>query len=128
MTSVTRQPPAPAMIGDRSLDELRAGRSRVQFVAQALIAQIRAHPGAVINNLFSIRLMLASLMIAIVPGVVGALIHPVVSGILFCGTFLVVWVASAANPLVVLYCPSCQKRVKMGADACHHCGRVVVPA
>jgi hypothetical protein len=27
----------------------------------------------------------------------------------------------------MLYCPHCKKRVKMGADTCHHCGREVKP-
>ena len=36
--------------------------------------------------------------------------------------------AAVFNDDNVLYCPFCKKRVKMGAQACHHCGRNVLSA
>lgn len=33
---------------------------------------------------------------------------------------------SLATGRIALRCPSCRKRVKIGATACHHCGREVV--
>jgi hypothetical protein len=37
--------------------------------------------------------------------------------------FFLIWAMAAANTDLVLYCPHCRKRVKIGADVCHHCGR-----
>lgn len=41
--------------------------------------------------------------------------------------FLVSWVALILNDDITLYCPECKKRVKMGADRCHHCGASAKP-
>jgi hypothetical protein len=94
---------------------------------RVLLAQVRTHPGAVLRNALPFRLVFAAFLIAAIPGYVGSLIAPAVGGVLFFGVFIPVWLLSAANPLVVLYCPFCGKRVKMGADSCHHCGRRVTP-
>lgn len=98
-----------------------------QAVTRTLLAQIRAHPGTVIKNAFSFRLIFTAFLIALVPAFLGSLIAPAVGSVLFFLTFIPVWLLSAANPMVVLYCPFCGKRVKMGADSCHHCGRAVTP-
>lgn len=113
---------SPSNAGAHGPDDTRA-----QFVLRTLLTQVRRHPGQVLANAFSTRLMWTAMLVALVPGVLGALIAPVVSGVLFIGTFVVVWILSAANPLVVLHCPACRKRVKMGALSCHHCGRIVAP-
>lgn len=42
---------------------------------------------------------------------------------------LIIGVAVSVTPLLAgtstLRCPYCRKRVKLGATACHHCGRTV---
>lgn len=102
-----------------------AGESQIAWVLKVCLAQLRQHPGTVLRNAFSFRLMFAAFLIAAVPGVIGSLIHPVVGSVLFFATFVVAWLLSAANPLVAMYCPHCAKRVKTGAASCHHCGRAV---
>jgi hypothetical protein len=42
------------------------------------------------------------------------------------GVLVVIVVAAAASGVLVLRCPACRKRVKLGATVCHHCGRPVV--
>lgn len=64
-----------------------------------------------------------------------ALFGAVVGGIVTGGNTVGVWVglfvalAAAVLPLLngrsALRCPACRKRVKLGAAACHHCGRQV---
>jgi hypothetical protein len=46
-------------------------------------------------------------------------------GVVFFPIFLFLLVAQLLDKSHILYCPFCRKRVKMGADVCHHCGRVV---
>ena len=81
---------------------------------------------ATVRKLFSFRLMLGAIVVAVVVGAVASLAWQPLAYI-WIPTFLLVWVGGALNPLHVLYCPYCKKRVKAGADSCHHCGRVVVP-
>lgn len=45
---------------------------------------------------------------------------------LVAGVLVVFVAAAAASGRLVLRCPACRKRVKLGATACHHCGRSVV--
>lgn len=71
------------------------------------------------SALFSIRVWL----LAIVGGaILGALTTPALS----VPAFIVILALAVLNRNLVLYCPYCRKRVKMGATSCHHCGRQVV--
>ncbi len=93
-----------------------------------LWAQTCNHPAKVFENALTIRLWFPPLLIALIPGGLGTLISPVFSAILFWGVFLPLWFALAADPKTVTRvwrCPDCKKRVKPGADTCHHCGRKV---
>lgn len=64
-----------------------------------------------------------------------AFVGAVVGGVLTHGSQIGVWaglvigLAGATVPLLAgtsaLRCPYCRKRVKLGAAACHHCGRTV---
>lgn len=111
-----------------SLPAVAQHTTRTQFVLRTVLGQLREHPGTVLKNAFSIRLIFAALLIALIPAALGALIAPALGSVLFFLVFIPVWLLSAANPLTVLYCPYCHKRVKAGADTCHHCGRTVTPA
>jgi hypothetical protein len=79
----------------------------------------------VLQNVLSIRLFLVCLFTgAIVGGVMSLLWSPLVYVGLVGGGIL--WLLAVFNPATVLYCPHCRKRVKLGAESCHHCGRTVV--
>lgn len=63
-----------------------------------------------------------------------ALVAPILIGVLWHGApsfvlliAFLLGLAAAAVPLLTgqsaLKCPYCRKRVKLGATACHHCGR-----
>lgn len=64
-----------------------------------------------------------------------AIVGAVIGGFLTGGSQAGVWAglilgaAGGVAPLLagssVLRCPFCRKRVKLGASACHHCGRTV---
>lgn len=112
---------------DRQL-QVPPGSSRVGFLLGACWAQFKAHPGTVILNAFSFRLLFGALLAAgLVGAAVGSLISEAVGGVVAVAVFVPVWLLTAANPMAVLYCPYCRKRVKGGADVCHHCGRHVTP-
>jgi hypothetical protein len=77
------------------------------------------------RNLFSSRAWITALTLPIIAFyVLGAVWKPLgyVAGILL----LVLCLAWLVSPENVLYCPYCKKRVKVGASACHHCGRSVL--
>lgn len=64
-----------------------------------------------------------------------AIIGAIVGSFLTGGSQVGIWaglilgLASGVVPLMAgtsaLRCPACRKRVKLGASACHHCGRMV---
>ena len=41
---------------------------------------------------------------------------------------VVLLVVPLLGGVTALKCPACRKRVKLGATACHHCGRAVAAA
>ncbi len=49
----------------------------------------------------------------------------IVLGMIVAGVLVVTPLALGTS---ALRCPACRKRVKLGATACHHCGRAVVEA
>ncbi len=83
--------------------------------------------GQRLGRLFSIRVQMACFFGAAIVGyLLSRLWEPLV---------WVTWplyglliLAAVFNDDNVLYCPFCKKRVKMGAQACHHCGRNVLSA
>ena len=64
-------------------------------------------------------------------GIVGAVIGSFLAGGSQVGIWagLILGLASGVVPRLAgtsaLRCPFCRKRVKLGAPACHHCGRMV---
>jgi hypothetical protein len=96
-------------------------------VARQLADHAKANPGTVLKNAASFRLMLGTFVLALVPTAIVAAITPwkPLATIVLVVAWLGLWVVAAANPLTVLYCPSCRKRVKAGAERCHHCGQLV---
>lgn len=76
-------------------------------------------------NLASTRLWFAGACIAALPAIaVGALWSAGGFVVFFAIIGVVLW-ANALPTGPVMYCPWCKKRVKMGADVCHECGRTV---
>lgn len=76
------------------------------------------------RNLFSFRVWLAAFFAAAILGaLVAQLSEPLGQGTAI--LTLIICVFAALTPEHVLYCPHCRKRVKAGADTCHHCGRDV---
>lgn len=78
------------------------------------------------ENAISLRVVLAAavmgVLAAIVFGWVWQPLGDVVGVLVFLGTYLL----AVLNPYAaVLYCSSCRKRVKAGAETCHHCGQAV---
>ena len=78
--------------------------------------------GGRIARALSIRVVILSLVAGVGAGVLIGLAWPA-------ATMPVVWTVAAACYLLAIFndaqmirCPACRKRVKMGADTCHHCG------
>ncbi len=76
-----------------------------------------------IARALSIRVIALSLVVGVCAGVLLQLVWPGVP------LMPVVWLVAAAcyvmavlNDEQMIRCPRCMKRVKMGADTCHHCG------
>jgi ribosomal protein S27AE len=83
--------------------------------------------GQRLGRLFSFRVQMACIFAAAIVGFLLSLLWgPLVWAIWPVYALLVL--ASVFNDDNVLYCPFCKKRVKMGAQACHHCGRSVLSA
>lgn len=77
------------------------------------------------RNVGSVRALLGAFLVAAVPACLASLIAPVLFWVVGVPMFAAwMWFVQMA-PDRVLYCPWCMKRVKAGADACHHCGRSV---
>lgn len=79
--------------------------------------------GGRLARALSIRALLLSLVVGVCAGVVVSLIWSSVA------IMWVVWPVAAVTYLLAVFndvqmvkCDQCRKRVKMGADACHHCG------
>ncbi len=79
------------------------------------------------ESALSFRILFLALLVAVIPAGLVALVSSPASSVVLFVVFGAVWwqLATTTNPL---YCPHCRKRVKMGASACHHCGREVVGA
>jgi len=78
-----------------------------------------------LENFLSFRVVLVALVpAALLAGLGDAIWRPLGPVVGVVG-WLVIYVLLAAATGTVLYCPHCRKRVKMGAAACHHCGRTV---
>lgn len=74
---------------------------------------------------FSIRVIFLSLVVGVCGGVLIQLVWASVP------LMPVVWIVAAGCYAMALFndgqmirCDSCRKRVKMGAERCHHCGYV----
>ncbi len=77
-----------------------------------------------LQRALSIRIIFGSLFAALLISVVlGVLWGPLVY--LFFPIFALAYGGAILNDANVLYCPYCRKRVKLGANTCHHCGRTV---
>lgn len=70
---------------------------------------------------FAVVLVLSVVGINAAEGTAGT----VLAVIIFLPVFLFALFAQVTDKSHVLYCPHCRKRVKMGADRCHHCGQMV---
>lgn len=93
----------------------------------ALVREVAASldAGQVVENLFSLRVIIVSL---IAGGIVGAGAEWVWQPLgvpVGLTVFVLAWLLLALSPDTVLFCPYCRKRVKLGASHCHHCGRAV---
>jgi hypothetical protein len=76
-------------------------------------------------NLFSFRVWFAAFLVALIPAYLASLLWEPLGAVVFAIVGLAV-IGLAASPYgAVLYCPHCRKRVKAGADRCHHCGQIV---
>jgi hypothetical protein len=83
-----------------------------------------ATAGEAVRRLASIRLVLIALFGGLVVAIPLSMIaRPL--GYAFFPVFLLLWIGTALSRDYALACPHCRKRVKMGADVCHHCGRAV---
>lgn len=80
--------------------------------------------GQVIRRLASVRLVLMALFGGLLVAMPLSLIAKPL-GYAFFPVFLLLWLGTALNRDYALDCPHCRKRVKMGANVCHHCGRAV---
>ncbi len=80
--------------------------------------------GELIRRLASIRVVLVALFGGLLVAIPLSLIASPL-GYAFFPVFLLLWLGTALNRDYALYCPHCRKRVKMGAEVCHHCGRAV---
>lgn len=79
----------------------------------------------VIDKLFSFRAwLLCALMAALIAAVAGA-VWSALAGPVFVIAFVVILGTYVLNPATAAVCPSCRKRVKFGAERCHHCGQLV---
>jgi hypothetical protein len=78
-------------------------------------------PARFFENLLSFRLGCASIVIAALVGAGLTAIGGEGLSWLALPVLILVWWFGAANPGTVLYCPYCRKRVKAGANTCHHC-------
>jgi hypothetical protein len=78
------------------------------------------------SNLASFRILIAALVIAGIPAALAAAIWPPLGTAVLLGIFGVIYYNVLFNPRFQAYCPHCRKRVKLGADTCHHCTRSVV--
>jgi hypothetical protein len=76
------------------------------------------------RRLLSIRLIVIALFGGALVAVMLSLIaRPL--GYAFFPVFFVLWIGTALNRRYALDCPHCRKRVEMGANVCHHCGRTI---
>lgn len=77
-----------------------------------------------LRRLVSIRILfgcwLVSVLVAVIPTMIW---RPL--GWVWLPVFAVLLLGAVFNDDMVLECPHCRKRVKAGADTCHHCGRSV---
>lgn len=80
------------------------------------------------RTLTSFRFLFGNFIIAAILAAVASLVSPILGTVVLIAVFGLLVVGGAMNPNLVLYCPYCKKRVKMGATTCHHCGQVVVKA
>lgn len=89
-------------------------------------AQVSGAPwGQRLQRLGSIRVGCVSLFVALGAAFVSSLVWEPLAGIVFLIVFLLMMIAAVFNDDNILYCPHCRKRVKMGANTCHHCARAV---
>ena len=89
---------------------------------------VREQPAeAVLQRAFSFRLIGGALLLALLVGAFVAAASPTVGAIITIVLFLATYGVGVLNPVNVLYCPHCRKRVKAGASVCHHCGRNTLP-
>lgn len=65
----------------------------------------------------------ATLFVIFGAAVIAALLH--VSIWITLAPIAAIWIYRYTAGGLKLRCPSCGKRVKLGYDTCHHCGRVV---
>jgi len=79
----------------------------------------------VTRNALSLRLFMGVALGAAIIAVPFSLLWKPLGAVVFFAVFAALWLARASDPTTVLYCPYCAKRVKIGARACHHCGRSV---
>jgi hypothetical protein len=75
--------------------------------------------------LLSIRVWLGSFVAALIAATLLSMVSETLGVWLFWPIWILLLLAAMFNDDLVLYCPYCRKRVKMGADSCHHCGRPV---
>jgi FtsH-binding integral membrane protein len=85
----------------------------------------RAGWGQIIANLFSLRLFYVCAASSLTVGIVLAALIWEPLAYLAVPLFFALWLGLSISPTTVAYCPYCSKRVKLGASACHHCGRAV---
>ena len=78
------------------------------------------------SSAFSFRVIFAAFFMAVLVAILPSMVSSAFGGVVFVLVFLAVYGMAIFNPnAAVLYCPHCRKRVKVGADTCHHCGKLV---
>jgi hypothetical protein len=100
----------------REVTRVKATRASSRDPGATLIAS-----GRLIAKAGSFRLIYTSLLAALLVGVPLSFLRPPLFFVSV-PVFLLVWLGNVANPAMVLKCPDCRRRVKMGAVACGHCG------
>jgi hypothetical protein len=74
--------------------------------------------------LFSLRVWFGAVFVGLLAAILPALLWPPLGTVAFVLAFgwVMYFQVTQGTPL---RCPFCRKRVKIGATACHHCGRAV---
>lgn len=70
---------------------------------------------------------MAAFFVGLLFAVPASFLSSVLATIVFVLAILLVYGYALVTPGFQAYCPHCRRRVRLGSDTCHHCGRGVFP-